>query len=143
MREFYVENSTNADVYLWPTSLASTWIARHEDKHRVKVASVTRLRALRRKRKSCDRRWKSVSGPVPLEENVDFDVDGWTKLASGNYHRCSLIGCRVLSRARSHDQASIADLDTMKSDELDGKRKTKVDLLFGMCRDFCHTCTTR
>ena len=45
MREFDVENSTNADVCLWPTSLASTWIAWHEDKHRVKVASVTRLRA--------------------------------------------------------------------------------------------------
>ena len=83
-----------------------------------------------------------MSGAVPLEENVDFDVDGWTKLVSGNYHRCSLIGRRVLSRARSHDQASIADLDTMKSDELHGKRKTKVDFLFGMCRHFYHTCTT-
>lgn len=34
----------------------------------------------------------------PLEENVDFDVDGWTKVAGGNYHRCSLIACRVIAR---------------------------------------------
>lgn len=51
MREFDVENSTNADVYLWPTSLAWTWIPWHEDKYRANVASVTRLRAATKEKK--------------------------------------------------------------------------------------------